>query len=544
MRFGRVSLNEAVGAILAHSVAVDRAMLKKGRVLNAGDIALLRASGHADVMVAVLEDGDAGEDEAAGRIGRRVAGAMTRCAAPFTGRANIYATAAGIVAFDTDAINRLNSVDERVTIATVGVHERVTDGQMIATVKIIPFAVPGDVLGRVETVAEAARLDVKPFQPRTVGLVVTQAGAMKDSVLAKRIAVTEARVAASGSKCRTTRCGHTTEAVAGAIRALAEEGCDPLLVFSATAIVDRADVVPAGLVAAGGRIERLGMPVDPGNLLLLGAIGERAVIGIPTCAASPKLNGFDWVLERLLAGLPVSGADIAAMGVGGLLKEIASRPQPREGDIRDATPDTQPRRAPRLTAVVLAGGRGSRMGENKLAAEVGGVPIVRRTVAAILEAGFGPVVVVTGHEPDRVRSALDGLDVRFVHNPDYAQGISTSLKTGIGALDASVDGTFVVLGDMPEIPPELYRRMAAAFSPADGRGIVVPVRGGKRGNPVLWGRQFFAAVSTAQGDTGAKHLIGEYADAVADVEAGGDAVFTDIDTPEALRALRARLGDA
>src|SRR5690606_28542062 len=119
-------------------------------------------------------------------------------------------------------------------------------------------------------------------------------------------------------------------------------------------IVDRNDVIGAGIVAAGGRLERLGMPVDPGNLLLIGELDGVPAIGIPSCAASPALNGFDWVLERVLAGRTPDSAAIARMGVGGLLKEIASRPQPRVG--RDAPDDGTKRRAAKISCLVLAGG--------------------------------------------------------------------------------------------------------------------------------------------------------------------------------------------
>ena len=110
------------------------------------------------------------------------------------------------------------------------------------------------------------------------------------------------------------------------------DSSDALIAFGASAITDRRDVIPAAIEAIGGRIERFGMPVDPGNLLLLAERHGMPIIGAPGCARSPKENGFDWVLQRVLAGVPIHDADIRAMGVGGLLMEIASRPQPRAPD--------------------------------------------------------------------------------------------------------------------------------------------------------------------------------------------------------------------
>jgi molybdenum cofactor cytidylyltransferase len=221
------------------------------------------------------------------------------------------------------------------------------------------------------------------------------------------------------------------------------------------------------------------------------------------------------------------------MGTGGLLAEIPTRPLPREDARKTAAP-----RAPHVAAVVLAAGQSRRMGAlNKLVLEVDGKPMVRRAVETALAAGASPVVVVLGHEAERVREALAGTDVIFAENPDYAGGLSTSLKTGVAALPDDVDGALVCLGDMPLVAPGDIARLLAAFNPAEGRAIIVPTRRGKRGNPVLWARRFFAEMREVAGDTGAKHLIGAYPELVAEVEMPGEAVLVDIDTPQALADL-------
>src|SRR5262249_22248058 len=222
------------------------------------------------------------------------------------------------------------------------------------------------------------------------------------------------------------RVPHDADALAAALREMLATGAELVLVFGASAIADRRDVIPAAVEAVGGRIEHFGMPVDPGNLMLVADLNGRPVLGAPGCARSPKENGFDWILARLLARLPVTREDITGMGVGGLLMEIVTRPQPRE------TPQPDGRR---IAAVVLAAGRSTRMGgPNKLLAEIRGRPLVRITVETALASRADPVIVVTGHERDRVEQALAGLDVRLVHNPDYADGLSTSLKAGIAAV--------------------------------------------------------------------------------------------------------------
>ena len=272
------------------------------------------------------------------------------------------------------------------------------------------------------------------------------------------------------------------------------------------------------------------MPVDPGNLLLVGKLGGADVVGLPGCARSPKLNGFDFVLWRLAAGLPVSSTDIAAMGVGGLLMEIPVRPQPRDEP-------TAPF-APTIGAIVLAAGASSRMGANKLLTEIEGKPLVRRVVEAAIAGGAAPVVVVTGNEAEHVQTALTGCDVRLMNNADFSSGLSSSLRCGLKALPEDCSGAVILLGDMPAIPPALIDRLIAAFDPAEGRAICVATHGGKRGNPVLFARRFFAEIEAIEGDVGARGLIGAYPELVCEVEAGSDAPLIDIDTPEDLAAYR------
>lgn len=534
MRFETLPPEDAQGAILAHGVRLGGRLLRKGRTLDADDVRKLRAAGIERVSVVRLEAGDVAEDEAAARIARALGGEHIRMGAAFTGRANLYAREAGLVVLDVGAIDVANAVDEAITVATLPAFARVAAGDMIATVKIIPFAAPVAAVDAVAALAARSPVRVAAFRPLSAALIVTELPGQKPTAEKTRAAL-EARLAPlGGTLVSESRCAHAPGEVSAALRAASKEDPGLFFVMGASAITDRRDVIPAGIEAAGGEVRHFGMPVDPGNLLLLGAFGGKPVIGLPGCARSPKLNGFDFVLQRVFARLPVTGRDLMAMGVGGLLQEIPTRPQPRAMD--RAAPG---RRAQRIAAVVLAAGLSSRMGSNKLLAPWNGVPLLRRTVAAALASQAGPVLVVTGHEADRVAQALSGLDVQFVHNPDFAQGLSTSLRAGIAAVPDDCDGAMVLLGDMPEIGASLLDRMIAAFSPADGRAICVACAHGKRGNPVLWARRYFAEIETVTGDAGAKHLIGEHEDEVCEIDAGDDA-FLDVDTPEALAALRRR----
>jgi molybdenum cofactor cytidylyltransferase len=444
----------------------------------------------------------------------------------------------GIALIDAARVDRINAVDEAMTLATVAPYELVEPGQMLATVKVIPFSAPAAAVARcAEIAAESEPLvRVASLRDKPVGLVMSRLPGTKPSILDKTVAAVRERVEALGSHLVAwLDCEHDETAIAAAIKQLLDRHCEPVLVFGASAIVDRRDVVPAGIVLAGGTVDHFGMPVDPGNLLLLAHHGATSVIGLPGCARSPKLNGFDWVLQRLLAGIPVKPADLVRMGAGGLLKEIPTRPQPREGKRTSAAAVP---RAPRIGAIILAAGQSSRMGRNKLLEIVNGKAMLAYVADAVLGSAARPVVVVTGNGADEVRSTLVGRKVTFVHNPDFATGLSASLRVGLTALPADCDGALVCLGDMPQVKPEQLDKLIAAFNPVEGRAIIVPTFSGKRGNPVLWSAEFFPAMKTVAGDVGAKHLIGEHLDQVREVPMEDGGVLLDIDTPQALAALR------
>jgi molybdenum cofactor cytidylyltransferase len=544
MKFGEAPVAEAAGAILAHSLKLGTTALKKGRVLSPDDVELIAAAGLSAIVVARLEPGDVGEDDAARRVAAAAVGPGVSVAAPFTGRANLHAEARGLLVFERSRVDQINLVDEAVTLGTLPPFAVVEPRQMVATVKIIPFAAAEDAVKHCVQVAisEGPLLRVAAFRALSVGLVQTRLPGLKDSILDKTRQVTEARLAALGcTLALEARCEHSIGELEAQIRAALGHPIDLLLIHGASAILDRRDVIPASIVAAGGRVDHFGMPVDPGNLLLLGHVGERAVLGLPGCARSPKLNGFDWVLERLVAGLLVGPAEIMRMGSGGLLAEIPSRPLPRAE--AKAPPLRKPEIAPgaRIGALLLAAGQSRRMGgPNKLLEEIDGVPMAARVAQRLLASQARPIVAVLGSKADEIDAALGKLPIERVRNPDFAEGLSTSLKRGIAALPQDLDGALVCLGDMPLVTGRHLDRLIAAFNPLEGRAIIVPTRRGKRGNPVLWARRFFAEMAQIAGDVGARHLIGEHAELVAEVEMDDDAILVDIDTPEALAALRAK----
>ncbi|MER8491303.1 molybdopterin-binding/glycosyltransferase family 2 protein [Mesorhizobium australicum] len=536
MKFGPIPIDAAEGAVLAHATAAAEKRFRKAHRLSAEDISMLKGAGVSQVVAAVLAPDDLGEDAAAQKIAESMTLGGIEAKPAATGRVNLHAKAAGIFTVSEAVIDAINAVDPAITIATLAQHAPVEKGQMVATVKIIPFAVSSSLVAAVaEICASGEVFAVNAYRSMRVGVIQTVLPGTKPTVLDKTLRVTEARLARSGGWLTAERrTPHEIAPVAEAAIALARDN-DMVVIFGASAMSDFADVVPAAIERAGGTVIRAGMPVDPGNLLVLGTLGGKRIIGAPGCARSPKENGFDWVLDRLIAGLDVTARDIAGMGVGGLLMEIPTRPQPREPQ--------PPKSRLKVGIVLLAAGRSSRMGgPNKLMALFDGQPLVRRTAERALASKASGTIVVTGHQRERVRGALSGLDVTFADNPDFADGLSTSLKAGTAYLPEDAAGAMIVLGDMPGVASDDLDRLIDVFRRAGGNSVIRATHQGKRGNPVLLPRSLFAAIAHLEGDTGARHLVEAEGLDVIDVEIG-EGASVDVDTREALEGAGGVLQD-
>ena len=539
MIFGRVPLAQALDGILAHNTQTADRVLRKGLRLDDDAIARLRQAGLEDVTIARLEPGDVPEGEAARHLGGLLLGPFLRRTEDFHGRVNLIAATAGLLRLDVAKLHAFNSIDESVTLATLPDFAVVAPGDLIATLKIIPFAVSAATMAAAETLLAGtdAAISLAPFRPLTVGLVLTTLPQIKPTVIAQTIEATRARLTARGGfLLPALQSPHESAPLAEAIAELVAAGAELILISGASAVTDRLDIAPAAILAAGGQITHFGMPADPGNLICFGKIGDRPAVILPGCARSPALNGIDWVLDRIFAGEPLGRSEIGRMGVGGLLKEMEARPAPRAH--QTSGNGTASRVQPRIAALVLAAGRSTRMGHNKLLARLrDGRTMIEHTIDQILAATTRPVLVVTGHDGAELRAALAGKPVSFVAAPDYALGLAHSLRAGIAALPADTDAALVCLGDMPLVPAGLLNQLLAAFAPKEGREIVLPSFKGQRGNPVLWGRRFFDELQALSGDTGARQILHRHMAFVAELPVQSGAVLRDFDTPEALAAL-------
>ena len=532
MYFGAVPVQDAQGALLAHTLRLPAATLRKGVLLGPDEIGVLVSAGLDSVMVARLEEGDVHEDQAAAELARAVAGTGVRAGRASAGRCNLFAHGDGLVVLEQARIDELNGVHESLTLATLPWFRRVVGGELVGTIKVIPFAAPREALDVCTALAARDLVRVTPFRSFGAALVSTTLPGTREESLDQAEVILARRLAPLGGRLELVRrVAHETEAVARALGEALDGGSAPVFLLGASASVDRGDVIPSAIVRSGGVVERMGIPVDPGNLLLLGRRGGATIVGMPGCARSPRPSGFDRVLERLAAGLTLDGAMLVRLGVGGLMKEIVSRPHPREEHGADA-----PRR---IGALVLGAGRSSRMGVNKLVQTIEGKPLIARVVAAAVEAGAQPVVVVTGYDAPALAAALEGRPLERVHNPRWQEGMSTSLAAGILALEGRVDAALVCLGDMPRVNADDLGALVQAFERGGGNGAAwVPVHEGKRGNPVLWSARWFGRLRRLEGDKGARALLAELDEEVVEVVVPGAGVLLDVDTREALARAR------
>ena len=535
MIFGEVPVEEAENAVLAHTLRVESLTIKKGVPLSAADVRALTKAGVTSVLVARIEDGDVMEDAVAEAVATRLAGDGVDVMTPVTGRCNLHARIGGVVTIEAATIDALNRSGDGVVTGTVAPFEVVEPGRTLATIKVIPYAVPKARLEALDALAgDAAAIVVHPFRPRKVGLVLTRVAGNKESLLDKAQAVISARLETYGSPVAyEARTGHHVADLAAAVEDMRTKGAELILILGGASTSDQGDVVPAAIEDAGGDIDLFGIPVDPGNLLVSASLGDILVLGLPGCARSPQSNGIDLVLPRVLADLDVSPGVLLGMGVGGLMKDVPDRAEPRESH----APKTAAGPSRKVSAVVMAGGVSKRMGKiNKLLAAVDGTALVRLVVAAAIESDAAEVIVVTGHEADLVREILSGFDVRFVHNPHYPEGLSTSLRAGIGAVSDNHSGAVVLLGDMPLVSAGIVNALIEQFQADKEETICQPSVDGRPGNPVLWPRAFFPEILDIWGDNGARQLLERYADRVSKVEVGDAGIHFDIDTPDDLNA--------
>lgn len=538
MKFGEVPLEEALGGYLAHSMKTRRGRVRKGRMITTDIVQQLQSEGITHVVAACLDPDDVHEDEAAGQLAEALSGQGLRVSSAATGRVNLHAQTDGVVELEREMVDALNLVDERLTLATVSPSTLVKKGRLVATIKIIPYGVPRDAL-QACLQRVRSRIHVRQRRVHQAILIQTRLPSLKESVLDKSAQVTRSRLLEHEAQLQgQLRVPHTVPAVVEALTQVLEQSGDEvdwLLLFGASAIADRCDVIPQAVEQLGGQLIRYGMPMDPGNLLLLATLAGKTVIGLPGCARSARANGLDRVLERLSCDLPVDSPWIASLGVGGLMHEIADRPQPRETASSRGS----------IAALVLAAGSSKRFGsDNKLLTRSAGKPLLGSVLNSLEQSMLQDILLVTGHDADAVCRLCDEHQrhsektITRLHNARHDSGMASSLICGISECsDRGVDAVLVCLADMPLIDAELIDVLVSAWRNQPGKSLYIPVFSGQRGNPVIIDASLFDSVLRLEGDVGARVLARQFPDSVQEVRCDSHAVLLDVDTPEDLAAL-------
>jgi len=533
MWFGELPLSKCCGCLLAHSQVVGNGRVSKGTVLNESILRQFRDSGYEVLTVARIDADDIDENSAARMLADAVSGVGTRVEKAHTGRVNIFASTDGLLDYDRSSIVELNSVRPDITLAVVAPDQWVLAGRMIASAKIIPYAVASVDIKKV--VAAASAIHVHSPQPTTAVLIQTVLPSITTKALDKTERVTRQRLdVRSAELTLQERCDHQIPALFDALSKVSLINPDLILIAGASAISDRCDVIPAAIEQHGGRVSRVGLPVDPGNLLMLAELNGVPVIGLPGCARSPKHNGFDLLLDKIVCRKEITDNWLNGLSIGGLLGEVHDRPQPRVASPVNTM--IEGNTAAQVGAIVLAAGSSQRAGEtNKLLHSFNSKPMICSVVESVLASDVAASIIVTGHQSEQVVHAIADYNLPALYCPKHAEGMAYSIAAGLSRLQ-KYDAVIVCLGDMPHISTEIINQIISAHEQLTDK-IILPVFKGVRGNPVLIGRTFFDSLLQHEGDTGARHLIKQYPEKVFEYEVDTDSILKDYDTQESLQEL-------
>lgn len=493
--------------------------MAKGTQITAEMIAQLQAADVRTITVAQLDTNDVHEDKAAHELALALGGKHVTLSTARTGRVNLHADAEGLFSFDRDSLLALNAVDERITCATLDENRWVTKGRMLATIKIIPYAVPRVQLDKVlDIVADTGQqLSIHPAHPKTVALIQTRLSSLKESVLDKTFEVTRQRLRQRGSLLlMERRCEHTVKSLCATIEDVMKHTPDCLMIAGASAISDRADVIPQSIEQAGGNVQRFGVPIDPGNLLLLAEIEGTTVLGAPGCARSPKDNGLDRVLDRLVCELPVHNEWLNTLSIGGLLDEDVTRPALR----REVSPMRSGAVKRQIGALVLAAGN-ARSTERNIPSPASkspldmwrGTPIVEQVLDQVQTMAFEKTVVVTGQNHTDIADLLVQDATLLVNNPDWEKGLGYSIATGMKQM-LDCDAVIVFLGNTPPVLAGTVEQLQQHYLTHPETRMLVPKHEGTSGNPVLISNVFFDALLALRGESGARFIQRCYPDSV------------------------------
>lgn len=523
MKFEWRNIASSEGWSLAHSITAAGKKWPKDTILTEKDIKTLSGLDIDNVQVFMLEPDDINENDAAKAAADHICGKGLKVVSVGRGRANLVATADGLFIPDK-AIDAINLIDDAFSAASLPAHTHVQANQLVATVKLVPYAIPKKLLSGLAA-NDAPTAQVHAYNKLKAATIIT--GSNLPNKIRRTLEHRLDRL--NGNIENYEIVAHTQLAVTKAISELAHLDIDLILILGVSAISDHRDVIPAGLEAANGEIIKLGMPTDPGNLLMLGKLQGKYVIGLPGCARSPALNGLDFVLERIAAGIPLDHQSITLMGTGGLLKETPERHIPRS-PVNKASDSTS------IAPIVLAAGKASRaQGISKLLSKINDRSVLETTITNIAKNTKSTINVVTGHNAPALNDILGRLNVTIVHNAEYADGMGASLAVGVTNLTNEPTFAMICLADMPFIRPDTYEKLNLAAQCSHEGAILIPTFNGKRGHPVLWHQQHFKELSALNADIGGKQIMQDNQEYIVEVPVEDAGILIDLDTPEMLK---------
>ena len=522
---------ESLGSVIAQTYNLPGKTISKGTFVTSEIVDYFKEFDVQTILCAVPANGDIHEDEAAEAISNAIDKNQIYVEKASTGRVNFKSQSLCLVRYERALIREVNLVDESIAFSIVEHNQLLAKNDLIATLKIIPFFTQKKYVDQVISIlAKNELFKTHSLNKKKVSLIQTSFEWQKKSMFKATSNVTRNRLEALDCSLNEEKliC-HDYKALCSEIRSSTGSGIDILLISGASAITDRSDYIPKAILSEGGEIIQYGLAVDPGNLLLIGKVGNTTVIGMPGCARSPKLNGFDWVLQLLMADIPISREELAEMGAGGLLMEIASRPLPR------ALAKSVSKREKKVMGVILAAGNSTRMGKDyKLLRNIGDAPLIRNTAIEMLKSDLDSCSIVLGYQSDKVADVIKDLNVNLILNPLWKEGQASSLRAAINTLDSTYSDLLIMLGDLPGIKSIHINSIIEEHLLTDNRKskITIPSFKGQKGNPVIWGRSFIDDLSNLEGDVGGRTLFSEHPAAINILEMDDPWVVKDIDTPE------------
>ena len=536
MKIFEKNIQEAFGYLLMHSVFLKDGRIRKGKIIDKDDIAMMESSAIAKVHVGELEDDDISENYASGLIAKAIATNQFAISPTLSGKTNITSTADGLIEIDEGNVTKLNNLSPNIAVSTLNNHDVVYRGDHTVSVKIISFAISSYDLNKIiNFLKRNSIVKLKKFKSMRFGVIYTIAKNEKRSLIEKTKKSIMSRISDYNSTIMDERVlPHDYASIKNNVVELLESNINCILLFLSTSITDVNDIVPTVINDLGGEIKSFGMPVDPGNLTLSGKINDIDIIVAAGSARSDSLNGFDWHLNCAHANIEVNQKMVNSLGVGGLLKDIDFAVK------RKRVSKTIDTKKSNIAAVVLCAGESKRMGnKNKLLLEVAGKSLIKNYIDNISKSNVSEIVIVTGHQSIEIEKELDGYEVKFIHNDRYREGMSTSLNTGINSLSKNINAAIICLPDMPMIGIYEINKLIEYYNPKIGNEICIATYNDQRGNPVLWDKKYFKKLMQITGDKGGRYLLPKFLEQSVEVKLG-EAVAFDVDNESSYRIINTK----